>query len=100
MPRDCSRTVQIQIDDLAVVYWQIKMAKDPSQDPWKVVKEAHDYWNASDKKPTVCALVKRHASLSYYDNGEFDPEGKHFHFDLSLDDATKLCVKCNDDPCK
>ncbi len=99
VPLNCSKTVQLQKEDLTMVYWQKKMAEDPSQDPWKVIQEAKDYWNAPDKKPIVCALVKRHTSLSYWEDGEFDPEGKHFHFDLSLDEAEKFCEDCGNDPC-
>jgi hypothetical protein len=92
-PRDTPKNVKksrtIEIADLAVVRWQIKMAQDPSQDPWKVSEAALDYWNDDKQAPIVSALMKCHASLSYYEGRKFDPEGKNFHFEIEFDQA--LC---------
>ncbi len=72
--------VQLQQDDLAVVRWQVEMAKDPSQDPWKVIRDSQAIWKSRDKQDLVTALVNRHASLKYD-----DPDGYHFRFLLGLD---------------
>ena len=71
---------QLQQDDLAVVRWQVKMADDPSQDPWKVISDAQAFWKAKSRQKQVAALVKRHASLKYD-----DPNGNSFRFLLGLD---------------
>ena len=71
---------ELQQDDLAVVRWQVQMAKDPSQDPWRVIREAQDFWKAKAQQDRVAALVRRHGSLQYD-----DPAGFRFRFLLRLD---------------
>jgi len=88
LPGSIEICTQLQQDDLAVVRWQVQMAEDPSQDPWEVIANAQAYWKAPAQQKMVCALVKRHGSLTYK-----TPEGYDFWFALSLEDALKEC-KC------
>jgi hypothetical protein len=91
---NCEKAVPIMKADLAVVRWQVSMARDPSQDPWQVIKEAETFWNAPAQQRMVCALVRRHASLFYHDF----PEGTRFEFKLSRADAWARCEK-DTNPC-
>ncbi len=86
VPGSMESCTELQQDDLAVVRWQVKMAEDPSQDPWKVIADAQAYWKEPAQQKMVCALVKRHGSLKYK-----TPAGYDFWFELSLDDALKEC---------
>lgn len=78
------RCTQLQQDDLAVARWQTEMAKNPSQDPWQLIKESQEHWKAEAQQKLVQALVLRHASLTYKTDAGID-----FWFALSLDDAKK-----------
>lgn len=81
-----SKCTLLQQEDLAVVRWQVKMAEDPSQDPWEVIEQSRAFWKDEAQQAEVCALVKRHASLTYA-----DPAGNKFSFALSMEDARKEC---------
>ena len=80
VPENVDKCVGIMQDDLAVTYWQTKMADDPSQDPWLVVKEGREYWKSPEQLLDVCALIWRQASLRY--DQKNDPLGNHFTFDI------------------
>jgi len=86
LPGSMEICTKLQQDDLAVVRWQVKMAEDPTQDPWKVIADAQAYWKDPARKEKVCALVKRHGSLTYK-----TPKGYDFWFALSYEDALKEC---------
>lgn len=79
LPDKIEACTQLQQDDLAVVRWQVEMARDPSQDPWQVICESQAYWKAPAQQDLVQALVRRHGSLKYD-----DPEGFSFRFLLDL----------------
>ncbi|MEY8214749.1 MAG: hypothetical protein RPR97_09735 [Colwellia sp.] len=82
LPGSESICTKLQIEDLSVVRWQVSMANDPSQDPWKVIEDAQSYWQAPEQQNLVQALVKRHASLTYD-----TPQGLDFWFAITLDEA-------------
>ncbi len=86
LPGSMDICTRLQQDDLAVVRWQVKMAEDPSQDPWKVIADAQAHWKDPAQQKMVCALVKRHGSLTYKTSDGYD-----FWFALSLEDALKEC---------
>jgi hypothetical protein len=80
LPGKAELCTQLQQDDLAVVRWQVEMARDPSQDPWEIIRASQAFWKAAPQQELVQALVRRHASLTYG-----DPEGCKFWFALGLD---------------
>ncbi len=82
IPDKIEECIELQQEDLAVVRWQVEMAKDPSQDPWQVIAEAKAYWKESGQQRLVKALVYRHGSLTYD-----TPAGLKFKFALSLEEA-------------
>ena len=87
LPESWEACTELQQDDLAVVRWQVEMARDPSQDPWEVIHESQTFWKNRAQQETVCALVRRHGSLTYA-----DPKGYEFSFPLSLEKAREECT--------
>lgn len=79
VPENVDACVSVMQDDLAVTYWQVKMAENPAQDPWAVVKVGRDFWKQPEQLLDVCALIWRQASLRYAPD---DPLGNHFTFDI------------------
>lgn len=94
LPQNCKKSIEIMKEDLAVVRWQVKMAEDPSRDPWAVNAESKEFWNKPEQERMVCALVRRHGSLFYK-----DPEGLEFRFNLELDDTLGHCDMNGNNPC-
>lgn len=80
--------VELQQVDLSVVRWQVEMAKNPSQDPWKMIADCQAYWTAPARQELVKKLVLRHGSLEYK-----TPEGLDFWFadDQGLGDPKDEC---------
>lgn len=81
----CTKLQQV---DLAVVRWQVEMAKDPSQDPWQMIADCKAYWTAPGQQELVKKLVIRHGSLKYE-----TPDGFNFWFadTQGLADPTDQC---------
>ncbi len=84
LPNQMDTCIKLQIEDLSVVRWQVEMAKDPSQNPWRVIKEAKEYWSSPDQEKMVNALTQRHGSLTYD-----TPAGLKFWFAMTLEEALK-----------
>jgi len=98
VPENVDKCIQVMQDDLAVTYWQTKMAVKPSLDPWKTLRDGRKYWQEKKQLLNVCALIWRQASLTY---DKDDPLGNHFTFAIKKwQDAKKDIVKSGLDPVK
>jgi len=81
-------------EDLAIVGWQVAMARDPSQDPVEVYNTCKSHWDAPEQQATVCQLVQYQASLWYP-----DPKSLNFTWKLTMEQAAELCAASGNDPC-
>lgn len=76
--------VRTMSHDLAVIRWQIAMAKNPKANPATEWKSCLAYWNDPVRLDTVYKLVLHQGSLWYP-----DPTSLKFTFRLSLDDVAQ-----------
>ena len=79
VPENVAKCISVMQDDLAVTYWQVNMADNPSQDPWAVIKQGREFWKRPEQQLNVCSLIWRQASLYYKPD---DPLGNHFLFNI------------------
>ena len=80
VPENVDQCIKVMQDDLAVTYWQTKLAENPALDPWLTIRKGRKHWQEENQSLDVCALIWRQASLTY---GANDPFGNHFTFRIS-----------------
>jgi len=96
VPENIDRCVEIMQDDLAVTYWQTKLAENPSLDPWVTIRAGRKHWQDKEQILDVCALVWKQASLTYAAD---DPLGNHFTFRIQKwQDAKQQIIDSKMDP--
>jgi hypothetical protein len=93
-PPACVDATSVMKKDLAVAFWQKKMADDPTQDPQAVINAATAFWNDPAQAALVCQLVQHQGSLFYPDDS-----GLTYQFNVSMQQAAAYCSANGNNPC-
>ena len=81
-PEAWATGVRTMTHDLAVIRWQLEMAKSPQKDPAAAWTRCDNYWKDPKQLDKVYQLVLYLGSLWYP-----DPKSLEFTFKMSMDDA-------------
>jgi hypothetical protein len=84
-PSKVGAVMKNMIKDLVVGRWQVKMADDPSRDPFETLGECQEYWAEPARNAAISALVLHQGSLLYP-----DPNSLQFTFKWSLEQTRQL----------